>query len=216
MDLYGGRIHHDHPALVHPLKEKIAMGFNTIYSWVILPLLIFLARITDVTLGTVRFIFISRGYRKLAPLLGFVEVLVWVLAVREVMMNLHNILCLLAYGSGFAMGNYVGMWVEEKLSLGVVLVRVVMRSDPGPLKEFMRQNDYGFTMVEGEGIREKVKILFSVIKRKDLVLVLNAIAVHNPNAFYSVENVKSVSKGVFPGVESSVFSMLFRKHRKSK
>ena len=67
-----------------------------IYSWVVIPLLIFLARVTDVSLGTLRFIFIARGYRKLAPLLGLAEVLIWVLAVREVLMNLRNIACLLA------------------------------------------------------------------------------------------------------------------------
>ena len=138
------------------------------FSWVVVPVLIFLARICDVSLGTLRFIFIAKGMRKLAPLLGFVEVLIWVLAVREVMINLRNIACFLAYGGGFAMGNYVGMWLEEKLSIGMALVRVVFKTDPTPLTEFMKTNELGYTIVEGEGTREKVKILFSVIKRKDL------------------------------------------------
>ena len=77
------------------------MAFD-VYTWVFLPFLIFFARIADVSLGTLRFIFISKGYKKLAPLLGFVEVTIWVLAMREVLMNLRNIICLLAYGSGFA------------------------------------------------------------------------------------------------------------------
>lgn len=191
------------------------MGFD-FFSWVVVPLLIFLARVCDVALGTLRFIFISKGMRKLAPLLGFVEVLIWVLAVREVMVNLRNIACFLAYGCGFAMGNYVGMWLEEKLSIGMALVRVVFKTDPTPFTEFMKTNELGYTIVEGEGTREKVKILFSVIKRKDLIHILSAIAAYNNHAFYTVENIRSASEGIFPLGDKSVFAKLFRKHRKSK
>ena len=191
------------------------MGFD-FFSWVVVPLLIFLARVCDVALGTLRFIFIAKGMRKLAPILGFVEVLIWVLAVREVMINLRNIACFLAYGFGFAMGNYVGMWIEEKLSIGMVLVRVVFKTDPTPLTEFMKNNELGYTIVEGEGTREKVKILFSVVKRKNLDGILSAIAAFNNNAFYTVENIRAASEGIFPLSEKSVFSKLFRKHRKSK
>jgi uncharacterized protein YebE (UPF0316 family) len=191
------------------------MGFD-FFSWVVVPLLIFLSRVCDVSLGTLRFLFIAKGMRKLAPLLGFVEVLIWLLAVREVMINLRNIACFLAYGCGFAMGNYVGMWLEEKLSIGMVLVRVVFKTDPTPFTEFMKTNELGFTIVEGEGTRGKVKILFSVVKRKKLEYIVSAIAAYNSNAFYTVENIRSASEGIFPMAEKSVFSNLFRKHRKSK
>lgn len=191
------------------------MGFD-FFSWVVVPVLIFLARVCDVTLGTLRFIFIAKGMRKLAPLLGFVEVLIWVLAVREVMVNLRNIACFLAYGGGFAMGNYVGMWLEEKLSIGMALVRVVFKTDPTPLMEFMKNNDLGYTIVKGEGTREKVKILFSVVKRKDLDHIFAAIATFNNHAFYTVENIRSASEGIFPLAEKSVFAKLFWKHRKAK
>ena len=192
------------------------MGFD-VYSWIIIPLLIFFARITDVSLGTLRFIFIAKGYKKLAPLLGFFEVLIWVLAVREVMMNLRNIACLLAYGLGFATGNYIGMWLEEKLSIGMVLVRTVLKTDALPLMDFMKTNDYGYTLVDGQGTQGEVKILFSIIQRKNLPRVLDAISTHNPNAFYTVENIKEARQGVFPAVEGkTVFSRLFRQHRKSK
>jgi len=132
------------------------------------------------------------------------------------MINLRNIACFLAYGCGFAMGNYVGMWLEEKLSIGMALVRVVFKTDPTPFTEFMKTNELGYTLVEGEGTREKVKILFSVIKRKDLEHVLSAIAAYNNHAFYTVENIRSASEGIFPLGDKSVFAKLFRKHRKSK
>jgi uncharacterized protein YebE (UPF0316 family) len=191
------------------------MAFD-VYSWVVMPLLIFTARVVDVSLGTLRFIFITKGYRKLAPLVGFAEVMIWLLTVREVMLNLGNITGFLAYGMGFAMGNYVGMWLEEKLSFGMTLVRVVVKTDYTRLREFMKENDFGYTVVEGEGAREKVKILFTIVKRKQLDYVLSAISTYNPQAFYTVENIKSASNGAFPAVEKTVFFKLFRKHRKSK
>jgi uncharacterized protein YebE (UPF0316 family) len=191
------------------------MGFD-FYFWVVIPVFIFLARVCDVSLGTLRFIFIAKGYRKVAPLLGFFEVLIWLLAVREVMINLRNIVCFLAYGAGFATGNYIGMWLEEKLSIGMVLVRIILRDDPAPLREFMKQNEYGYTVVEGEGTQEKVKILLSVVKRKNLARLLSAISTYYPQAFYSVENIKAVNQGTFPMQEKTVFSKLFRLHRKAK
>ena len=105
------------------------------FNWVLLPLLIFSARIVDVSLGTMRFIFLYRGYRILAPLLGFLEVTVWLLAIRGVLVNMKNPACFVAYAAGFAMGSYVGILLEDKLSLGVVLFRVILSEDPRPLLE---------------------------------------------------------------------------------
>ncbi len=187
-----------------------------IYSWVLIPLLIFGARIADVTLGTLRFIFISRGYRFLAPLVGFFEVTIWLIAIREVLVNLRNFVCVLAYGLGFATGNYIGLWLEEKLSIGMVLVRIVLRQDQNGLSDFLKENNYGFTQVEGEGTREKVTILFTIIKRKNLAHVLTAVANHAPNAFYTIENVKSAREGLYPIGEQSAFAKMFHKIRKSK
>lgn len=173
------------------------------FSWVVIPVLIFLARIVDVSLGTMRFIFIARGYRKLAPLVGFVEVLIWLLAIREVMFNLRNAACVLGYCGGYAIGSYVGLWLEEKLSIGVVLVRIVINKGAARLKKFLKKNEFGFTVVEGKGTREKVKVILSIVKRKDLEYLLTAIKTFNPQAFYSIENIKSVSNGVFPRPQPS-------------
>lgn len=192
------------------------MGFD-VYAWIVVPLLIFLARIVDVTLGTLRFIYLSRGYKKVAPLLGFFEILVWLLAIRGVLVNLKNVACFFAYAGGFAMGNYVGMWIEEKLSIGMVLLRIVFSRNNDSFIEFLRKSDYGFTVVKGEGSREKrVRILFTVLKRKDLHDILTILEATNPQAFYTVENVKSVHEGIFPYLEKTPFHYLFRKFRKGK
>lgn len=191
------------------------MGFD-VYSWVVIPLLIFSARIADVTLGTLRFVFISRGYRWLAPVMGFFEVIIWLVAIREVLVNLRNVACILAYGLGFATGNFIGLWLEEKLSIGMAFVRIILRNSNTDLIDFLKVNNYGYTMVEAEGSREKVKILFTIIKRKNLNSVLSAVTQHAPNAFYTIENIRAAREGIYPLEQEPVFNNLFRKHRKSK
>jgi uncharacterized protein YebE (UPF0316 family) len=99
------------------------------YAWVILPALIFVARVCDVTLGTLRIIFLSRGRRKLAPLLGFFEVLIWIVVIGQLVQHLHSVTAYLCYAGGFAAGNFVGMWLEERLALGTFLLRVIIPED---------------------------------------------------------------------------------------
>ncbi|MGI6271134.1 MAG: DUF2179 domain-containing protein [Anaerohalosphaeraceae bacterium] len=184
-----------------------------------LPFLIFLSRVIDVSMGTVRVIFVSRGMKYLAPLVGFLEVLVWLLAVGQVMRNLTNPLCYLAYAGGFAMGNYIGICIAERLSLGLVLIRVITRMDAADLIEFFRSANYGVTCVDAQGKTGQVKIIFTIVPRKELSGVVEIIKRFNPQAFYSIEEINSVQSGVFPlrdGPEGNLFTRLFRPMRKGK
>jgi uncharacterized protein YebE (UPF0316 family) len=169
-----------------------------ILTYVILPILIFLARICDVSLGTIRVIFISKGIRYLAPIIGFFEVIIWLLAIGQIMNNLTNFVAYIAYGAGFAAGTYIGMVIEEKISLGLVSVRIITKKDPGELIQYLRLNNYGVTSLDGEGGTGKVKMVFTIIKRQDLPHVVEIIKQFHPNAFYSVDDVKSVGEGIFP------------------
>ncbi|MDD1706274.1 MAG: DUF5698 domain-containing protein, partial [Methanoregulaceae archaeon] len=99
------------------------------FAWVILPLLIFFFRICDVSLGTIRVIFIAKGLKYIAPVIGFFEVIIWLLAIGQVMNNVTNVASYIAYGGGFAAGTLLGMTVEERLSLGTVVVRVISNED---------------------------------------------------------------------------------------
>jgi len=190
-------------------------------TYVILPFMIFCARICDVSLGTIRVIFISKGIRYLAPLLGFFEVIIWLLAIGQVMNNLTNVVAYVAYGAGFASGTFIGMRIEEKISLGLTSVRIITKNDPGELVQYLRSHNYGVTSIEGEGATGKVKMVYTTIKRQDLANVVSIIKRFHPNAFYSVDEVKSVSEGVFPekrpygaGVFSWIDSLRF--YRKGK
>jgi len=190
-----------------------------IFAYVILPVMIFCARICDVTMGTLRVIFISKGIRYLAPFIGFFEVIIWLLAIGQVMNNLTNVVSYVAYGAGFATGTYIGMYIEEKISLGLTSVRIITKEDPQELMQYLRSHNYGVTSVDGEGATGRVKMVFTIIRRQDLAHVVGIIQQFHPNAFYSVEEVKSVAEGVFPDKPSrSVFSWIdsLRFYRKGK
>ncbi|MBN2271941.1 MAG: DUF2179 domain-containing protein [Sedimentisphaerales bacterium] len=189
------------------------------YTWALLPLLIFAARIMDVSLGTVRVIFVSRGLKYLAPLVGFFEVLIWLLAIGQIMKNLSNPACYIAYAAGFAMGNFVGICIAERLSLGVVLVRVVTQKDASPLVDKLKLCDYGLTCVDGHGTHGQVKVLFTIVPRREVRNLVMLIKEFNPDAFYSIEEVGFVEKGIFPlkaGRADLSLSKLFRFFRKGK
>lgn len=167
-------------------------------TYVVLPILIFCARICDVSLGTIRVIFISKGIKYIAPFIGFFEVIIWLLAIGQVMNNLTNVVAYIAYGAGFASGTFIGMLIEEKISLGLTSVRIITKKDPTELIQYLRSHDYGVTSIDGEGATGKVKMVYTIIKRQDLAHVVSIIKQFHPNAFYSVDEVKSVSEGVFP------------------
>jgi len=189
------------------------------YIWFVLPFLIFLARVLDVSFGTVRVIFISRGFKYLSPLIGFFEILIWLLAIGQIMKNLSNPACYIAYAGGFAMGNYVGIWIADKLSLGIVLIRVITEKDASQLVELLKSADYGVTSVDGHGTTGQVKVIFTVVPRKDVKQVANLIKKFNPKAFYTIEEVGFVEKGIFPARKTwgnSGLSKLFRPFRKGK
>ena len=173
--------------------------FNSaFYAWLVLPFLIFLARVADVSIGTVRLIFISRGLKYLAPIVGFFEILIWLLAIGQIMKNLSNPACYIAYAGGFAMGNFVGLWIAERLSLGVVLIRVVTNKDATGLVGYLKSADYGVTIIDGQGATGQVKVVFTIVPRREVKRVVDLIKKFNPNAFYTVEEVGFAEKGILP------------------
>jgi uncharacterized protein YebE (UPF0316 family) len=192
---------------------------SVFYAWFALPFLIFIARVADVTMGTVRVIFVSRGMKYLAPVVGFFEILIWLLAIGQIMTNLSNPACYIAYAGGFAMGNYVGISIAERLSLGVVLIRVVTAKDALPLIDYLKGHDYGVTSVDGQGASGQVKVVFTLVPRREVRNVVDLIKKFNPHAFYSIEEVGFVEKGVFPLRKSwrdSVLLKIVRPFRKGK
>jgi uncharacterized protein YebE (UPF0316 family) len=173
------------------------------YVWVILPILVFFARITDVTLGTLRIIFTTRGKKYLAPLLGFVEVFIWVSVISEITKGAHNLVAYLAYAGGFAVGNYVGMYIEDKLAIGMLVVRAILPNHIQGLTERLHDKGYGVTSVKAQGSLGPVKLVYTVFMRRNLPEVAKIIQEIYPNAFFTVEELRSSEHGVFPPPYSS-------------
>lgn len=168
-----------------------------VFTWILLPLLIFIARILDQSIGTMRLIFLSKGMRHIAPVLGFFEVIIWLLAIGQIMQHLNNWLCYIAYGAGFAMGNFIGITLEERLSIGTSIIRVIL---PGPAIELinaLKLQDFGLTLLDADGAKGKVKVLFSIIRRKEIPVFLTTLHLYHPAAFYTIEDVRATKEGVF-------------------
>jgi uncharacterized protein YebE (UPF0316 family) len=183
-------------------------GACLIPDWLVLPLLVFVAELCVVTLSTVRIIFISRGRKVLASILGFFEVSIWLFAIGQIMQNLTNVGCYLAFAGGFTVGNFLGVLVEKKLAMGHVVVNIITKRNAGELAENLRQADYGVTTMDGCGSTGPVEIVFTIIKRRELDHVIGLIRDFDPHAFYSVNEVQDAAAGVFPSARNRARSIL--------
>ena len=190
------------------------MGDFDWFTWVTLPFIIFAARVFDVTLGTMRIIFLSRGKKYLAPLLGFVEVLIWITVVSQIVGGAQNIVAYIAYAAGFAAGNYVGMVIEDKLAIGTLVVRIILSQKGKNLIDNLHNAGYGVTYVDGHGATGPVILVYTVVLRKELEQVIGIIENTSPKSFFTVEELRSVQQGIFPARNASLQETLFR--RKSR
>src|SRR5262249_51735571 len=133
-----------------------------------LPILVFVAELSVVTISTLRIIFLSRGMKFLAPLLGFFEVTIWLFAIGQVMNNLSSPGCFLGFAGGFTLGNYLGVLIEKRLALGTVIVHTVTHRDAAQLVDGLRGARYGVTIIDAAGARGPVKVVLTVVKRREL------------------------------------------------
>lgn len=184
---------------------------SNLYNWVILPLLIFVARVADVSIGTIRIVLFSRNKKFLVTLLGFVEVTIWLLAVRQVIINLTNPICYLAFAGGFAVGNYIGLVLEEKIALGHAIIRVITRKKADDLFHYFISHGYRITRIPAEGSMGEVDVLFTIIKRNQINRVIDIIKQYNPNAFYTIEDVKAVNESGLPDDKRKLNMRFFQK-----
>ena len=158
-----------------------------------IPLLIFFMRIADVSIGTIRIIFVARGNKIIAPLLGFFEVFIWVLAISNIIQHLDNWLNYFAYAGGFATGNFVGMKIEERLAVGVSLVRIITKKELPSLSLCLNERGFPTTLLDGHGRDDDVSIIYTIVKRKKLPEVIDLIKKSNPKAFFTVEDIRYIS-----------------------
>lgn len=183
---------------------EFSVFYNSeIFKLVVIPVFIFLARLCDVTLDTVRIIYVSRGMKYIAPLIGFVEILIWLTAMTQIIGNLSNILYYFTYAGGFAMGNFAGIYIEERMAVGTVVIRIITQKEAGELIKQLIEAGNGVTHVDAQGAMGPVKIIFTIVRRKNIKNVLGLISKCNPHAFFTVEDVRSAREGFYPETKTS-------------
>jgi uncharacterized protein YebE (UPF0316 family) len=163
-----------------------------------LPLVVFLAELCVVTISTIKIIFVARGMKILAPLLGFFEVSIWLFAISQILQNLSDLGLSLAFAGGFTAGNFLGVLVEKKLAIGSVVVRVITARDVTDLISGLQAAEYGVTTIDAQGTSGPVKIVFTIVRRKELDHVVAIIKGFDTNAFYSVDDLQALQAGIFP------------------
>ena len=193
------------------------MTDQQIYQYVVLPLIVFFARICDVSLGTMRIVFVSKGKKNISPFLGFFELFIWIVVISQIMKNADNIVCYLAYAGGYAAGNYVGMSIEERIAIGSQLIQVFSSKDVTSLRKCLQDAGFGTTMVEGDGSAGKTNILYTVINRKTFNQAEKILRDFDPNIFYVTGDVRLVKSGIFPEARlNSPFHRFFMRSRPGK
>lgn len=182
---------------------------GAIFSYAILPLLIFFARVADVSLGTIRIIFVSKGFKFLSLVVGFFEVLIWLLAINQIWSNFSNPWLVLAYATGFATGNYVGILLDEKISIGTSMIRIIIRKNSKKLISELKKSGYAITIIDGKsGDNESdVKMILAVVKRKELKKIFKIIKAVNSKAFFTIEDIRSVRKNEYSIIRKKSGSM---------
>ena len=168
-------------------------------AFLLLPLAIFVAETCVVTISTVRIISVARGRKVLASLLGTFEITIWLFAIGKVMQNLNDWTCFVAFAAGFTIGNFFGVLVEGKLAIGTQVVRVITNRNGAEIVAALKEAAYGVTSIDAQGATGAVRVILTVIPRKELGNVVALIKACDPKVFYSVDDLQSAAAGISPG-----------------
>lgn len=159
------------------------------------PLVIFSLRIVDVSLATMRMLLAVRNQKLLVPLIGFFEVLVWLFAAGNAIRFLDSPLHVVGYAAGFSMGNIVGLWVEEKLALGLATVRIISAHGGVEMADSLRNKGFGVTEFAGQGREGTVEVVYTVARRAQISRILREVDFWDPDAFVTVEEPRAIHRG---------------------
>lgn len=158
---------------------------------------VFLLRILDVSIGTIRLLYTVRGQRYIASSLAFVEGMIWVAAVAIVFSALDNPINMVAFAGGFATGTFCGMTLERWIGAGHVLIRVMTSTPRKELLGELREHGFGLTAIHGEGMNGSVKVLLLVARRRRSKKAMELIKAMDPDAFVSIDPVSPVTGGYY-------------------
>ena len=150
-------------------------------------IIIFLLRLADQSLGTMRALLVSKNKPIYAAFIGLVESAIWIVAISQVIKDIDDPFLIWAYASGFATGTILGTYIERIVGVGNIVVRVFCPANSPSVAETLRENGHGVTVIDGEGKDGPVKIYLCVIPRRKLKSVLQMIEEINPNAYITTD-----------------------------
>ena len=153
-------------------------------------LFIVVARICDVSMGTLRVAFIARGRKYLAAACGFTEVFIWIVVVSRILTGEQHLLTYVAYAFGFTCGTFAGMLLEERLAVGWSLVRVISHKPIASLMQRLSAAGFGVTQQDAQGARGPVQVLVALLPRKRLGEFHHYLKEFDATAFYTIEDVR--------------------------
>lgn len=168
-----------------------------LFHWILLPLIILVARVVETSLKTIRQVYISKGFKYLAAGIGTGEVGVWLLSTGLVITNLTNLMCILTYIAGYVVGTILGIDIENRLKVGNVIVRIITKTNPEPMIVELREKGFGITRIEGTGsYGSVVSVLLVLVPRNELDELLNVLNRNYPDAIFSIEDLRSLKENV--------------------
>ena len=150
-------------------------------------IIIMLFRIADVTIGTFRTILIVNGKKYYAAIAGFFEVLIWILAMKYIVQNLDNFINLIGYASGFALGNILGITIEQKIGFGYAQVSIISKDKAREIVDKLRRLMYGATVLPAEGFKGNVTIIIAIVKRKETASLIREVEAIDPKCFINIQ-----------------------------
>lgn len=167
------------------LPDNVILGF----------IVIFLLRVTDVSLGTIRVVYILQGRRLLASAIGFIEVTIFIYAITQVVSKLHNPALMLAYSGGFALGTYLGLFLEERFAIGQSQLRVISQGQGDEIAQAMWEKDFGATVVPGHGRRGPVELVFSIVPRRNIAEAVKIASEVDTDSVVSISDSRYLFRG---------------------
>lgn len=160
-------------------------------------LFVFSARIIDVSMGTLRTILLVKGQRKIAAMLGFFEVMIYLIVLKKVVGSIDQPILIVVYCLGYATGNMVGSKIEERLSIGRVIAQVIVKDSYEELVRILREAGFGVTIFEGEGMEGKSYMLNIILERKQIQKLYQVIEGCDCGAFITTMDIRSSLGGYF-------------------
>jgi uncharacterized protein YebE (UPF0316 family) len=156
---------------------------------------IFLLRIIDVSLSTIRILLAVRGRKLLVPFIGFAEVLIWLVAAGSAIRHLDSVWHVLGYAVGFSTGTVVGLWIEEKLAIGIATMRIITTRIGEGLANRLRELGCGVTEFQAQGREGPVEVVFTVVPRRKIGNVIAEVERWDAGAFVTVEEPRQIRRG---------------------